>query len=67
MDSFTSGFELSWTSKPTYWDNEYFTNLLEYDWSVYVGPGNRSQWRPSAKRFASQNYLIYMYTQEAVT
>jgi len=31
-DSITSGFEGPWTTNPTQWDNEYFTNLLHFDW-----------------------------------
>lgn len=48
-NAFTSGFEGSWTTTPTEWSNEYFKNLLEYDWEVHTGPGNHSQWRPRHK------------------
>jgi len=44
-NAFTSGFEGSWTRDPTKWDNEYFTNLLNYDWEVWMGPGGHNQWR----------------------
>merc|ERR1719483_2075167 len=43
-ETFTSGFELSWTSKPLQWDTEYFINLLTYDWDVEIGQGGRFQW-----------------------
>ena len=33
-DTFTSGFELPFTSRPTVWDNEYFRNLVQYQWRV---------------------------------
>jgi catalase (peroxidase I) len=33
-NTFTSGFEGAWTSDPTQWSNEYFTNLLQFDWQV---------------------------------
>lgn len=46
-NSFTSGFEGSWTQNPTKWDNEYFHNLLHYDWEVWMGPGGHNQWRVS--------------------
>lgn len=45
-NTFTSGFELPFTSRPTYWDNEYFKNLIEYEWESFTGPGGHLQWRP---------------------
>ena len=45
-DTFTSGFELPFTTRPTQWDNEYFRNLLDYEWSVLMGPGGHFQWEP---------------------
>ena len=45
-NTFTSGFELPFTSKPTYWDNEYFKNLVNYEWEIFMGPGGHQQWRP---------------------
>jgi len=45
-DTFTSGFELPFTSRPIEWDNEYFQNLVNYQWRVLTGPGNHSQWEP---------------------
>lgn len=43
-DTWTSGFEGSWTTNPTAWDNSYFRNLLNYDWQVEDGPGGHKQW-----------------------
>lgn len=43
-DTFTSGFELVWTTNPTEWDNEFFKNLLLFDWQIYKGSGNNFQW-----------------------
>jgi len=45
-DTYTSGFELPFTTNPTNWDNEYFRNLINYDWEVHIGPGNHNQWKP---------------------
>eukprot|EP00635_Sarcinochrysidales_sp_CCMP3193_P007275 CAMPEP_0118901158 /NCGR_PEP_ID=MMETSP1166-20130328/6975_1 /TAXON_ID=1104430 /ORGANISM="Chrysoreinhardia sp, Strain CCMP3193" /LENGTH=745 /DNA_ID=CAMNT_0006840323 /DNA_START=96 /DNA_END=2333 /DNA_ORIENTATION=- len=45
VDTFTSGIEGAWTTKPTTWDNEYFENLLTYDWRSHSGPGGAWQWR----------------------
>jgi len=47
VDAVTSGFEGPWTANPTAWDNYYFKNLLNYDWSVHEGPGGHFQWKVS--------------------
>jgi catalase-peroxidase len=44
-DTWTSGFEGAWTAEPTKWDNDYFQNLLKYEWEVWTGPGGKPQWR----------------------
>lgn len=44
-DAVTSGFEGPWTTNPTKWDNEYFKNLIDYEWEVHEGPGGSPQWR----------------------
>jgi catalase-peroxidase len=31
--------------RPVQWDNEYFKNLLNYEWEVHTGPGGNWQWR----------------------
>ena len=46
-NTFTSGFEGAWTTQPTTWSNEYFTNLFEYQWNTIIGPGGQLQWAPS--------------------
>lgn len=46
-DTFTAGFEGSWTSTPTQWSNEFFYNLLNYTWVNYTGPGGHQQWKPT--------------------
>lgn len=45
VDTYTSGIEGPWTSKPTVWDVEYFENLLSYDWTSHKGPGDAWQWQ----------------------
>jgi hypothetical protein len=44
-----SGFEGSWVTTPTRWTNQFFRNLLQWDWEVHVGPGGHHQWRPVHK------------------
>ncbi|KAJ3125783.1 hypothetical protein HK100_010601 [Physocladia obscura] len=46
-NAYTSGFEGSWTDTPTQWSNDYFNNLLDFDWETFIGPGNQTQWRPT--------------------
>lgn len=53
-NAFTSGFEGPWTSKPLKWDNEYFKNLVEYDWMLIRGSGGHFQWQPLAKPGATK-------------
>lgn len=48
-NTFTSGFEGSWVTQPTRWTNQFFRNLLKYDWEVHEGPGGHQQWRPKHK------------------
>jgi catalase-peroxidase len=43
LNTFTAGFEGPWTETPTDWDNEYFTNLLAFDWRLETGPGGADQ------------------------
>lgn len=45
-DTITSGLEGAWTTNPIKWDNEYFQNMLKYEWELYKGPGGANQWRP---------------------
>jgi catalase-peroxidase len=44
-DTYTSGLEGYWSSTPTVWSNEYFTNLLSVGWELTIGPGGAHQWK----------------------
>ncbi len=37
---------------PTRWTNQFYRNLLKYDWEVHKGPGGHNQWRPKHKATA---------------
>ncbi|EKT4467145.1 catalase/peroxidase HPI [Pseudomonas putida] len=45
-DTITSGLEVTWTSTPTKWSNEYLENLFNYDWELTKSPAGAHQWRP---------------------
>ncbi|WP_422422417.1 catalase/peroxidase HPI [Pseudomonas sp. GZD-222] len=45
-DAITSGLEVTWTSTPTKWSNEYLENLFGFDWELTKSPAGAHQWRP---------------------
>eukprot|EP01013_Petalomonas_cantuscygni_P024150 TRINITY_DN4572_c0_g1_i1.p1 TRINITY_DN4572_c0_g1~~TRINITY_DN4572_c0_g1_i1.p1 ORF type:complete len:853 (+),score=190.70 TRINITY_DN4572_c0_g1_i1:149-2560(+) len=45
-DTVTSGIEGPWTVDPTKWDNEYFRQLVHFNWAIHAGPGGHLQWYP---------------------
>jgi catalase-peroxidase len=45
-DTITSGLEVTWTTMPTKWSNDYFKNLFSYDWELTKSPAGAHQWRP---------------------
>jgi catalase-peroxidase len=45
-DAITSGLEGAWTTNPVKWDNNYFDNLLGYDWELTKSPAGANQWTP---------------------
>lgn len=45
-DTITSGLEVTWTSTPTKWTNNFFWNLFGYDWELFQSPAGAHQWRP---------------------
>jgi catalase-peroxidase len=42
----TSGLEVTWTTTPTTWSNNFLENLFAYDWELTQSPGGAKQWRP---------------------
>ncbi|QDU36837.1 Catalase-peroxidase [Maioricimonas rarisocia] len=45
-DTITSGLEGAWSSTPTEWSHQYFTNLFEYEWELTKSPAGGHQWKP---------------------
>ena len=45
-DAITSGLEVTWTTKPTQWSNEYFEHLFGYEWELTTSPAGAQQWTP---------------------
>ncbi len=45
-DAITSGLEVTWTSSPTRWSNNFFWNLFGYEWELTKSPAGAHQWKP---------------------
>ncbi|MGA7159789.1 MAG: catalase/peroxidase HPI [Bacteroidota bacterium] len=45
-DAITSGLEVTWTTTPTKWSNDFFKNLFGYEWELTKSPAGANQWRP---------------------
>ncbi|HLO08562.1 MAG TPA: catalase/peroxidase HPI [Terriglobales bacterium] len=45
-DTIGSGLEVTWTTTPTKWSNNFFENLFKYDWELTKSPAGAHQWTP---------------------
>ncbi|WP_166333739.1 catalase/peroxidase HPI [Sphingobacterium chungjuense] len=43
-DTITSGLEVTWTTTPTKWGNNFFENLFNYEWELTKSPAGAHQW-----------------------
>jgi len=43
-DTIGSGMEVTWTTTPTKWSNNFFENLFKYDWELTKSPAGAHQW-----------------------
>ena len=43
-DAITSGLEVTWTTTPTQWSNNFFENLFGYEWVLTKSPAGAHQW-----------------------
>jgi catalase-peroxidase len=47
-DAIGSGLEVTWTSTPTRWSNNFFSNLFGYEWELTKSPAGAHQWQPKS-------------------
>lgn len=45
-DAITSGLEVTWTTKPTQWSQDFFKHLFGYEWELTKSPAGAHQWKP---------------------
>ena len=45
-DTITSGLEVTWTTTPTRWSNNYLENLFGFEWELSKSPAGANQWTP---------------------
>ncbi|WP_349746679.1 catalase/peroxidase HPI [Pseudomonas frederiksbergensis] len=43
-DTITSGLEVTWTTTPTKWSNNYLENLFGFEWELTKSPAGANQW-----------------------
>jgi catalase-peroxidase len=43
-DTISSGLEVTWTTTPTKWSNNYFENLFGFEWELTKSPAGAFQW-----------------------
>ncbi|MFD9436547.1 catalase/peroxidase HPI [Streptomyces sp. NPDC060002] len=43
-DAITSGLEVTWTTKPTQWSNDFFDILFGFEWELSESPAGAKQW-----------------------
>jgi catalase-peroxidase len=52
-DAITSGLEVTWTSTPTKWSNDFFEHLFKFEWELTTSPGGAHQWKPKGNAGAA--------------
>jgi catalase-peroxidase len=55
----TSGLEVTWTTTPTRWSNDFFKHLFEYEWEPATSPAGAKQWKP--KNGAGEGTVPHAY------
>ncbi len=52
-DTIGSGLEVTWTTTPTKWSNNFFENLFGYEWELTKSPAGAHQWQPKGNAGAA--------------
>ena len=45
-DTISSGLEVTWTTNPIRWDNDYLKLIYKYEWELETSPAGAKQWIP---------------------
>src|SRR5690606_36535578 len=45
-DTIGSGLEVTWTTTPTQWSNNFLENLYGFEWELTTSPAGAKQWTP---------------------
>jgi catalase-peroxidase len=45
-DAISSGLEVTWTTTPTKWNNDFFKHLFNFEWELTKSPAGAHQWKP---------------------
>jgi catalase-peroxidase len=45
-DTISSGLEVTWTTTPAKFSNDFFENLFKFDWELTKSPAGAQQWTP---------------------
>jgi len=45
-DAISSGLEVTWTTTPTRWSNDFLEHLFAYEWELTKSPAGAHQWKP---------------------
>ncbi len=48
-DAITSGLEVTWTTTPTKFSNDFFKHLFGYEWELTKSPAGAHQWKPKGE------------------
>jgi catalase-peroxidase len=46
VDTISSGLEVTWTTTPAKWSNDFFKHLFGYEWELTKSPAGANQWKP---------------------
>ena len=52
-DQIGSGLEVTWTTTPTKWSNNFFDNLFSFEWELTKSPAGAHQWKAKGDAGAS--------------